>query len=343
MVVPLIIAGVLAVAFLALWVTTQQKLGGVRNELSEAETQLSAAKSEVASMNDELDSTKDEVKNLQAKSDGLENELAGTNARLDDAKDTLRKRTELADAQALQIDALSGERDDLREEIRQAEEKIASMAARPGVVVGDMTGGVVGEQADDNSLDSQFETLWNLELARTERVWRNSVAIDPTSETSPFDDADNALRQAIEIEAAALREDVGALIEVDWQAQAIESPARRLVVLRLAQEMLASASRAPGATRLLISNGSSADDNKADTDTDTDTETADNDDSEIGGSEIRLEFTSVESDSDAINLIPPAVTGPAFEGVLDIRQDGSSAVVLTAPDVAADAAPAPAQ
>ncbi len=334
MVVPLIIVGVLAAAFLALWVTTQQKLGGVRGELSEAETQLSAAKSEVASMNDELDSTKDEVKNLQAKSDGLENELAGTSARLDDAKDTLRKRTELADAQALQIDSLSGERDDLREEIREAEEKIAAMAARPGVVVGDMTGGVVGDQVGGTALDGQFETLWNLELARTERLWRNSVAIDPTSETSPFDDADNALRQAIEIEAAALREDVGALIEVDWQAEAIESPARRLVVLRLAQEMLASASRAPGATRLLISNSSSSDGEGAESDSDSDSDS----DSVADSSEIRLEFTSIESEGDAINLIPPAVTGPAFEGVLDIRQDGSSAVVLAAPEVTADVA-----
>ncbi len=337
MVVPLIIAGVLAAAFLALWVTTQQKLGGVRDELTGAETQLSAAKSEVASMNDELDSTKDDVKNLQAKTDGLENELTGTNARLDDANDTLRKRTELADAQALQIDALSGERDDLREEIREAEEKIASMAARPGVVVGDMTGAtaISGGQAE-SQFETEFDTLWNLELARTERLWRNSVAIDPTSDHSPLDDADNALRQAIEIEAAALREDVGALIEVDWQAEPVQSSARRLVVLRLAQEMLASASRAPGATRFVISNVVSDSDTDVDTDT-ADTDTADTDtdndaDAVDSISEIRLEFISVEPDGETINLIPPAVTGPAFEGVLDIRQDGSSAVVLTAAD-----------
>lgn len=321
MVVPLIIAGVLAVVFLALWVTTQQKLGGVRGELSDTEGQLTAAKSEVASVNDELGSTRDEVKALQAKSDGLESELAGTNARLDDANDTLRKRTELADAQALQIDALSGERDDLRDEIRQAEEKIASMAARPGLVVGDVVDGV---SADDAAVGSQFDTLWNLELARTERVWRNSVAIDPTSETSPLDGSDNPLRQAIEIEAAALREDVGALIDVEWKAGAVESSARRLVVLRLAQEMLASAARAPGATSLII------------TDTADGGEDGDDGGSEIRGSEIRLEFTSGDAMSDGANLIPPAVTGPAFEGVLDIRQEGSAAVVLT--DSTADGA-----
>ncbi len=332
MVVPLIIAGVLAAAFLALWVTTQQKLGGVRDELSGAETQLSAAKSEVASMNDELDSTKGEVKNLQAKTEGLESELTGTSARLDDANDTLRKRTELADAQALQIDALSGERDDLREEMRQAEEKIASMAARPGVVVGDMAGAAaVAGTGTESQFETEFETLWNLELARTERLWRNSVAIDPTSDHSPLDEADNPLRQAIEIEAAALREDVGALIDVDWQAEAVDSSARRLVVLRLAQEMLASAARAPGATKLLISNSAA----EAVSDADTESKT---DDLEPRRSEIRLEFVSVESDGDVINLIPPAVTGPAFEGILDIRQDGTSAVVVTAGDTVVDTA-----
>lgn len=317
MVVPLIIAGVLAVAFLGLWVMTQQKLGGVRGELSETETQLASAKSEVASVTETLDFTKSEVASLEAKSSRLSTELEGTSARLTDANDTLRKRTELADAQALQIDALSGERDDLREEIRQAEEKVAAMATRPGFVVGDIVDGADPDGPGGSSSaegGSQFETLWNLELARTDRLWRNSVAIDPTSEASPLDDAENQLRQAIEIEAAALREDVGALIDVDWRAEPVSTPARRLVVLRLAQEMLASAARAPGATTLVV------------TDEAPDPESGDS--ASGGGSGLRLEFTSAGSSDESANLIPPAVTGPAFGGVLDIRREGAAAVVL---------------
>ncbi len=49
----------------------------------------------------------------------------------------------------------------------------------------------------------------------------------------------------MEIEAAALKEEAGAFVSVDWQAAPVQDAARSHLILRLAQEMLAEAAREP--------------------------------------------------------------------------------------------------
>ncbi|WP_195210531.1 hypothetical protein [Actinomarinicola tropica] len=87
----------------------------------------------------------------------------------------------------------------------------------------------------------EAEALWQLELARAERTWRHSVAASPDG-PGPFGETDDPLRTAVEIEVAALREEVGVAMEVDWDAT-VDDPARCLTVLRLTQELLAAAAR----------------------------------------------------------------------------------------------------
>lgn len=319
MTIAFIIAAVLAVVFLVLWVTSQQKVGGLTSELEGAETQLTTAKSEISAMNDQIDRVNADINSLEAKSKGLDTELTSTRSKLNDASDTLRKRTELADAQALQIDAISGERDELRQQLSAAEERIATLNARPGVVVGS----VDGEADGGDGSDEHYAMLWNLEVARSERLWRTSVAIDPAADHSPFDGVDDPTRKAVEIEAAALREDVGALITIDWQAPPVTSPARRLLVVRVAQELLATAARAPGATRLLV--------------TQRPPDSADSDTVDDGGSvefdgELVMEFVAPDDSSDVINLIPPQISSD----LVDVRNDaGLSVTVRSAAPVGA--------
>jgi len=86
------------------------------------------------------------------------------------------------------------------------------------------------------------EGLWSLERSRTERTWRQSVTLDPGG-TGPFTDGEDPVRVAIEVEAAALREDVGTVIEVDWQLDEALPASEGLLVLRSAQELLARSSR----------------------------------------------------------------------------------------------------
>jgi hypothetical protein len=81
-------------------------------------------------------------------------------------------------------------------------------------------------------------TLWSLELARSERTWRNSVATDPGSVFEPGSDR---LRTAIETDLAAAREEAGVDIRLVWElVDEIEALAA-LAVLRVAQELVAGA------------------------------------------------------------------------------------------------------
>ncbi|MEL6982502.1 MAG: hypothetical protein AAFO29_08765, partial [Actinomycetota bacterium] len=171
------------------------------------------------------------------------------------------------------------------------EEQIVTLAARPEVVVGD----------GDGTGDPSADTLWDLEVARSERSWRNSVAINPVDDPSPFDSTDDPVRTAVEIEASALREDVGALIDVEWKIPPIEASARRVLVVRVAQEMLASASRVPGAARLVVS-----------------------EDADSGS--LVLSFESADEGGPVLNLIPP----PISTEVIDVHSDGGLTVTVPA-------------
>jgi hypothetical protein len=86
------------------------------------------------------------------------------------------------------------------------------------------------------------EGLWALERTRTERTWRQSVSLDPTG-PGPFADGGEPARVAVEVEAAAVREEVGSVIEVDWQVEGLIPPGDGLLLVRSAQELLARGSR----------------------------------------------------------------------------------------------------
>ena len=292
MMVPFIIAAVLAVAFLSMWLAAQANVSSLTEDRDDLQADLNRVTGELGTRDGELADAKSQLSTLEAKIGSLEGDLSDTKSKLTDSDDALRKRTELADAQALQIDALSGERDEIRQKLGDAEEKIVTMAARPGVVVGEMSAGEGGTP------EANAEILWGLEVARSERQWRNSVAIDPMSETTPFEATDDPVREAVEIEAAALREDVGALITVDWQASPIESAGRRLMIVRIAQEMLATAARVPGAAMLQVSQ-----DDKS--------------------GELKMEFVSAE-EGEVINLIPPQISSD----LIDVRNDTGLSVTV---------------
>lgn len=143
---------------------------------------------------------------------------------LDVESERLQLLTTLADTEA-QLATLTAEITPLRARLAEleVEDRHHLDQARPGI---------------------EAESLWQLELARSERTWRHSVAASPDG-PGPFADVtrpDDALRTAVEIEVAALREDVGAAMELHWDAQ-VDDPARCLTVLRLTQELLAAAAR----------------------------------------------------------------------------------------------------
>jgi len=315
--VPFIIVAVIAAGLLVLLVLARQRTAGLRAELDDRGQRLEATEAELATVGEqrrqaeeratelsdrveELTGRSEELSaravELSARVERLTAEKAGLSDRtteligaLDEAADTLRKRTDLADAQAGQIDSLSAARDELQLKLTAAEEQIVTLTARPGVVVG------------DSGDDPAAETLWALEVARSERSWRNSVAINPIDDPSPFDESDDPVRTAVEIEASALREDVGALISVDWRIPPIETAARRILIVRVAQEMLASASRVPGPARLVAS-------------------------TEADDGSLTLAFEPADDGGPVLNLIPP----PISSDIVDIRSDDGLTVTVPA-------------
>ncbi len=290
MLVAFIIVVVIAAGLLVLLLMAQQKISQITAERDEIAGLLSEATVDLGRSNERLQITEGQLKTVDGQRVELAAQVEQLDRRLEETATALRKRTELADAQAMQIDSLSAARDDLQQQLNSAEERIVTLAARPGVVVGDSTE------------DANAEMLWDLEVARSERAWRNSVAINPVDDSSPFETTDDPVRTAIEVEAAALREDVGALIAIDWKAEPIESASRRMVVVRVAQEMLALASRAPGAARLVVS------------------------DSPDGDGELRMEFEAADEGSQVINLIPPKISND----MIDISNESGLSVTVKA-------------
>lgn len=311
LVVALVLVAVLALVLaVALWMTRRSgaefrtladqretALMIERDQLTEARDNLTAERGQLSEARDELTRERDQLTEANS---GLKSDLATTGAerdqlttdltqagdnisRLEAEIGKLRKVSEeqgiRMERQAKEISNLVSENEQLHERVEVAEAAAAAVVARDsGIVIGEL-----------DNVGSQPETLWDLEVARSERTWRNSVAINPSAETTPFEDTDDPLRVAVEVEAAALRENVGAFITIEWLAQPVADPARRHLVARVAQELLEAAARSPEASRLVVE----------------------------GENEIILRLESVDDSDEVINIIPPRITSD----LIDVRSE----------------------
>lgn len=161
--------------------------------------------------------------------------LRATRRHATDAAEIARLTDELA-ATTERADTARAEADDAERRAAAAEHRADDAEAARAEVLAAQASAAEQRAATD-------ATLWRLELARSERTWRHSVAILPDG-PSPFADTDDPLRLAVETEAAALHEDVGANLAVQWDVDTdLDDPARLLLLLRTAQELLAVAAR----------------------------------------------------------------------------------------------------
>ncbi len=217
-------------------------------KLEETASDLGDARNRVAEIEVELASANETIRANEVALDASDKERDDAVARADDLHD--------------QVVALIDDRDALREEMDRVKEQPAL---------------VLGEPAANGSDD--ITTLWQLELARSERTWAHSVAVNPETDASPFETSTDPVRTAVEIEASALREEVGAFITIDWQAEPIDDPSRRQLLLRVAQEILASASREPAPSTLRVT----------------------------GDADVTIELFATDDDDTTMNVIVPAI------------------------------------
>ncbi len=166
---------------------------------------------------------------------------AADEARSAAEQDLSTAREAAAAAEALAADAEArAEAADTRAEETQAE--MAQMAAAQADT---------DEGAAEWSSGPGPEVLWGLELARTERTWRTSVAADPTAD-APEASAD-PLRSAVDIDLVALREESGVDFELVWLLSDSLRPVASLAVLRSVQELVAAATPMADEGRVVVS------------------------------------------------------------------------------------------
>ena len=299
LVVLLVVAAAAAVVFAGLFVTTRSAAATARSEAEQRETSLRAevaeAKAEIesvtaakATLEADLEKARAETKRVNESLNDSAAEVRRLGSRVDELTEESESRAaESAERQA-RIEELETQEIELRADLERAESAAASARARAsGIVIGELTEG-----------GTRPETLWNLELTRSERTWRTSVSTNPMAPGSPFDDTDDPVRTAVEIEAAALRENVGAFITIDWQADPVDDPIQRHLIVRVAQELLESAARSPEPSIL---------------------QAVQDDDGHVS-----LSLGAADTDDQIINLIPPQVT----DDLLDFRSDDGLSITV---------------
>jgi hypothetical protein len=264
-----------------------------RDQLGELSTtrsrQLEAARATIIEREVTLTELEAQVTKLDAQSTQLSGVVRRLGSELDDAKVTVAEQAARIEGQSSEISALVADNNFLQARAESAEAEAAAAEARnTGIVIGDVL------SADDG----QPATLWSLELARSERTWRTSVAADPFAASSPFETTDDPVRLAVEVEAAALRENVGAFISIDWQAGPVADPSRAHLIVRIAQELLEAAARNPQPLRLVAK----------------------------GDDDVTLRLEPVEPGGEPINLIPPSVTGD----LIDVTDESGLTVTVKA-------------
>lgn len=156
----------------------------------------------------------------------------------------MSRRSAAADRAA--VPALEGQLEEARASIaaaetRRAEAEAAKLSAEGARASSEATVSEMSVLAARLVNDGAADTaaLWALERIRSERTWRQSVALVEGG-SSPLSGSAEPLRVALEIEVAALREEVGAIVDLEFQVPEPVSAGASLATLRVAQELLAA-------------------------------------------------------------------------------------------------------
>lgn len=177
-------------------------------------------------------------------------EAAGLRAEVAAGRDELATTTTALDDARARVEAVEAERDAARRERADAEAagRRAAQAQAAAEAEVSETAALAARLIDDGAADPA--ALWALERARSERTWRHSVAAVADA-GSPFVGAP-PLPVALEIEAAAVREEVGAVVDLTVDLPAGTTAGASLATLRVTQELLALAARKGEVTTVAV-------------------------------------------------------------------------------------------
>ena len=300
MLIAFIVAVLAAIGLLVMLLMGRSSAAEFRTQAENRETALVAERDKLtlnnAELGRDLTATRTEIDQLNTEAGKRNATIQTLQAEIGSAQSLVAEQKTRIENQSTEIAALVQDNNALHERAEAADaaraeaetEAAAAEARNAGVAIGDVV-------SPDGSHPA---ALWDLEVARSERTWRTSVAVDPTAPQGPFETADDPVRLAVEIEAAALRENVGAFITIDWQAAKIEDPARRHLVVRVAQEMLEAAARNPEPLRLVAT----------------------------GDDEVNLKLEPADDESSVINLQAPVLA----DDLVEVDSDAGLSVTVKA-------------
>lgn len=225
LVVVIVLAAALAMVLIATLVL-RSRLSKQRDARAAAEQRGSELAQQLRARAVELDAVETERVSERRRADVAEQRAGAAEERAA----TAEEQAAAATSRAMTAEEQAG----VAEAARDAAQRAASDASELSRTATEMVS--AAERTASGGLDP--EVLWGLERARTERLWRENVAVGPTA-ASVFDGVDDPLRRALEVEVDAAREIVGAVIELEAGDLGEITSAGSLLVLRAAQELLA--------------------------------------------------------------------------------------------------------
>lgn len=232
-------------------VRLEAEVADARDQVEKRSASLEAAEGELETERARIGELEAELETAVVARNQFEADLAARDGDLAVASASLAQHQETAEASDQLNLALTHQTEELQVQLIEAADEAAkrSTPSVPSVLVSD-------DGSDLKVPGFSPGMAWDLELVRSQRTWRYSVAANPVEDANPFETTDNPLKLAIEVEALALREDVGAFIGIDWRAgtdiDPDADPARAHLTLRLAQELLASAARELSPSTLIV-------------------------------------------------------------------------------------------
>jgi len=207
-----VVLGVVAVAAIAIAILSRRRRNAALDDAATAAERAAAASSRADSADERWAAADDRAKEAEDRAKAADDRAQATEGRVQAAE-------ERAAAAEQRVDDL-----------------VAALDARGG-------------NEDGGAVDAHL--LWSLEQSRSERTWRHSVAVGPES-TSVFVDAAEPLREALQVELDAAREEVGAVVELEADLPGAITPAGCVLTLRAAQELLADVVRRAEETTLVV-------------------------------------------------------------------------------------------
>ncbi|HEY6532163.1 MAG TPA: hypothetical protein VIY72_07655 [Acidimicrobiales bacterium] len=219
-------------------------LDSLRVAVSERQAELDAR---VTSATEERDTFEARVGELEIERSRLQKSLDESFSEVSDVSDELVQRdADLLHARAAVFEAETaaaaamGRAGESRGDLEKAQAEL--VALRNELADAKVAEGSAPDGSRPDPAPLVVEALWALERTRVERTWRQSVAADP-SDPSPFSAGGDPARVAVEVEVAAIREEVGSDLSADWQIDDELPVGDGLLVVRAAQELLATAAR----------------------------------------------------------------------------------------------------